>query len=344
MSDLTLASLGWSNHFAAQITSSDGTPARVSAVDRDRVRAVTTDGALSLVTGPEFSTGDIAVGDWVLTDGCRLLAVLERKTVLVRRAAGPEGGRQLIAANVDTLGIVTSCNADFNEARLERYLAIATAGGCLPLVILTKADLAEEPRDFARRAERLSPLAVTVTLDARDPQAAEILRPWTKVGQTLVLAGSSGVGKTTLTNTLTGSDEAVQGIREDDAKGRHTTTARELRPVIAGGWLIDTPGMRELGLTDAAEGISDVFSDIEDLALGCRFRDCAHETEPGCTVQAAIAAGDLEESRLNRWRKLVREDARSTESVAEARARGKAFARMANDVIRSKQSRKDRPG
>lgn len=332
MTDISLTGLGWSNMFRAQVTEEDtGWPARISAVARDRVTALCPDGALVLVPGG-LSTGEIAVGDWVLTDGARVLRVLERQTLIQRRAAGERAARQLIAANVDTLGIVTSCNADFKEARLERYLALASSAGCLPLVILTKADLVGDARDYARRAERLSPLVSAIALDARDPEAAEVLRPWCRAGQTLALAGSSGVGKTTLTNTLTGRHDAVQGIREDDAKGRHTTTARALLPMASGGWLIDTPGMRELGLTDAADGIAEVFADLEELATQCRFRDCAHESEPGCAIVGAIESGELDADRLRRWRKLLREDARSTESIAEARARGKAFARHVSKV------------
>ncbi len=337
MSDITLASLGWSNHFLAQLDEGDAAPARVCAVARDRVQALTPEVHLTLLTGSHLSAGDIAVGDWVTTDGARVLRLLDRRTQLARRAAGAEGRRQLIAANVDTLGIVTSCNAEFNPARLERYLALAQSGGCLPLVILTKADLAADAAGFARQAERLAPLVATVAVDARDPGAAARLRPWTGAGQTLALAGSSGVGKTTLTNTLTGAGGAVQDIREDDARGRHTTTAREMLATAAGGWLIDTPGMREIGLTEAAEGIAAVFSDIGELAEGCRFRDCAHQTEPGCAVQAAIASGALDPARLERWRKLQREDERSTESVAEARARGRAFGRMAEAHMRAKR-------
>ncbi|MDF0600765.1 ribosome small subunit-dependent GTPase A [Psychromarinibacter sp. C21-152] len=340
MTDISLTGLGWSNTFRAQLTEDDtGSPARISAVARDRVTALTPEGPLGLVPGG-MSTGEIAVGDWVLTDGARVLRVLERQTLIQRRAAGERAARQLIAANVDTLGIVTSCNADFNVARLERYLALAAASGCLPLVILTKADLASDPRDYARRAERLSPLVSAIALDARDPGAAELLQPWCRAGQTLALVGSSGVGKTTLTNTLTGRHDATRGIREDDARGRHTTTARALLPMVSGGWLIDTPGMRELGLTEAAEGIGEVFSDIAALAAACRFSDCAHETEPGCAVTAAIAAGELDPERLKRWRKLLREDARSTETIAEARARGKAFARHVAAVTKDHRRRK----
>jgi ribosome biogenesis GTPase len=273
-------------------------------------------------------------------DGNRVDRLLNRQTSLARRAAGTGADSQLIAANVDTLGIVTSCNADFNEARLERYLALAASAGCLPLVILTKADLCDDPRDFARRAERLSPLVTALSLNATDPLEAEALSPWCSSGQTLALVGSSGVGKSTLSNAITTITSATQGIREDDAKGRHTTTARGLFATRFGGWLIDTPGMRALRLAGASEGIETIFDDIETLARRCRFSDCRHETEPGCAVQAAITDGTLAEDRLNRWRKLLREDAHNSATLHEARARDRAFGKMVRSVMKEKNRHK----
>lgn len=322
-----LTGLGLSAHFARQIEiDAEVTPARIAEVARDHVIALTEAGPLALVT-PD-STGGYAVGDWVLHDGARVTALLDRQTEIRRKAAGPQAGSQLIAANVDTLGIVTSCNADFNIARLERYLALAAQSDCLPLIVLTKADLADDPRDFERQAERLSPLVTAIALNAKDGEDAARLAPWCGRGQTLALVGSSGVGKTTLQNHLTGLAEATQDIREDDAKGRHTTTARALRPTLHGGWLIDTPGIRELALAEAAEGIDAVFAEIVELARSCRFNDCAHETEPGCAVKAAIEAGSLDPGRLERWRKLQREDRYNSESIAEARARYRRLNKM----------------
>ncbi|GGL69610.1 ribosome small subunit-dependent GTPase A [Wenxinia marina] len=327
MNTPTDAGLGWSAHFDRQLDAGDTSPrARIVAVHRDRVEALTPDGPALLRTPEE--TGHYAVGDWVLHDGVHVTRLMDRETVIQRRSAGPVAKDQLIAANVGTLGIVTSCNDDFNEARLERYLAIAAAGGCLPMVVLTKADLTDEADDYARRAQRLSPLATVLTLDAREPEEARRLDPWCRDGQTLALVGSSGVGKTTLQNALTGIEAATRGIREDDAKGRHTTPARALRRTLAGGWLIDTPGMRELQLSGVAEGIAEVFADIEDLTTACRFRDCAHEAEPGCAVQAAIGDGRLDAARLERWRKLGREDRYNSESIAQARARFRAAGKM----------------
>ncbi len=333
MTIFTLSDLGWSAHFRARAGDTDGAPARVSSVARDRLEALTSAGVVTLTLSGGQSTGDFAVGDWVLHDPAsgRVLTLLDRQTAIARRAAGRDARSQLIAANVDTLGIVSSCNADFNTARLERYLALAGASGCLPLVILTRADEASDPHSYRVRAERLSPLVTALTLDARDPAEIARLAPWCGAGQTLALVGSSGVGKTTLSNGLTGRGDDTQGIRQDDAKGRHTTTARSLHRTQAGGWLIDTPGMRELQLVGAAQGIDSVFADISDLAARCRFADCLHEAEPGCAVQAAIAGGRLDPDRLSRWRKLQREDARNSETIAEARARDRGFGRMVRD-------------
>ncbi len=341
----TLTDLGWSDHFRAQIDVEDEPfVARISSVARSRLGALTPSGTIKLLPPHGTQTGAYAIGDWVLTnpDGTHVEKLLDRKTCLVRGAAGAHAETQLIAANVDTLGIVTSCNADFNEARLERYLALAASAGCLPLVILTKSDLCDDAKDYAKRAERLSPLVTAVTLNAKDEDEADTLAPWCGPGQTLALAGSSGVGKSTLSNTLTGGNVATQGIREDDAKGRHTTTARSIARTRFGGWLIDTPGMRSLPLADMADGIEAVFEDIEELSLGCKFSDCAHETEPGCTVQAAVAAGELDAARMARWLKLKREDAHNSATLQEARARDKSFGKMVRKVTSSKKKRTGR--
>lgn len=325
MTDHELSGLGWSAHFTRQVQSGEAV-ARISAVHRDRLEAIFPQGLLSLTTHEE--TGRFAVGDWVVHDGTSALRRLERLTLIGRRAAGEDAKSQIIAANVDTLGIVTSCNADFNPARLERYLAICTAGGALPLIILTKADLATDAGDYRQNAQRLSPLATAIAINACDAEDVARLEPWCRNGQTLALVGSSGVGKTTIQNSLTGITDATQGIREDDAKGRHTTTSRVLRPTLAGGWLIDTPGMRELRLADVAEGIEQIFADIAELTTACRFSDCQHETEPGCGVLAAIDEGRLDPARFARWQKLQREDQYNTEAVHESRARYRRFAKL----------------
>lgn len=338
---ISLADLGWSSHFARQIDADDAVPMRLDAVHRTRLHATGEAGPVTLV--PTAPAGDYAVGDWVLVTGERASKPLTRLTELVRRTAGRESKPQLIAANVDTLGIVTSCNHDFNVARLERYLALSGRAGCLPLIILTKVDTVDDPAPFVRSAEELSPLAAVVSLDATDASEVARLAPWCSGGRTLALVGSSGVGKTTVQNALTGGAEATRTIREDDAKGRQTTTSRALRPTLHGGWLIDTPGMRELRLMDAEAAIDDVFADVLDIAAGCRFGDCAHDAEPGCAVTEAIARGDLAPERLARFRKLDAENRHNTQTVAEARARDRALGRMYRDVLTQQRRMRGQP-
>ena len=347
---LTLADCGWNAFFQSQLDFEEVTETisvRVMAVHR---------GGLE-VLGPERSglvppfaadrddpDSRTAVGDWLLlerSDG-RVRRRLERASLFKRRAAGQGRALQLIAANVDTLFVVSSCNQDFNPARLERYLALAREAAVTPLVVLTKADLCADPGPFLRQSERLLPGLLVEAIDARDPAKVEVLRPWCGPGQTVALLGSSGVGKSTLVNSLTGQDgQETAGVRLDDDKGRHTTTGRSLHRLPAGGWLLDTPGMRELQLVDVAAGLEEVFADIAELAETCRFADCSHRSEPGCAVRSAIAEGRLDEGRLLRQRKLLAEEARNRESLAERRERGRAFGRMHKEIKKHMRRRYD---
>ena len=304
-----LIDLGWAEFFSAQLSSDETElePARVSAVHRARLSALAAEGQVELTLGPHITTAEFAVGDWVLADPHthRFVRMLERRTLLQRPA---EGRRplQLAAANVDTLFIVTSSNADFNPARLERYLALANDAGTNPVIVLTKADLADD-RDYAAEAAALQRDLPVVSVNGKSADAAEALAQWCGTGQTVALVGSSGVGKSTLVNTLVGRTEAPQqtgAIREQDGKGRHTTTARSLHPIAGGGLVIDTPGIRNLQLSDVAFGIDTLFAEITELAPLCKFRNCTHDHEPGCAVLAAVKAGTLDPDRLSRWRKL----------------------------------------
>lgn len=303
---------------------------RIASVQRTAATGLGPDGERVLGLGPSTQTGRLAVGDWVTADAAGLItAILPRRTLLQRRAAGVELKTQLICANVDTLFITTSCNADFNPARLERYLALALESGVAPVIVLTKPDLADRPpADYATDARTLSPaLAGVVVLDARAPDAGAGLAPWLGPGRTVAFIGSSGVGKSTLLNTLTGGDAATQGVRAGDQKGRHTTTSRALRPLPGGGWVIDMPGMREIGLHDVAFGIARVFADLTTLAEGCRFRDCTHIHEPGCALLAGVAAGTVDPARLARWQKLRDEEALNAEIVGKTRSEARRISR-----------------
>lgn len=347
--DNDLAALGWSPFFQSQLSTEELNrlrPVRVMAVHRGQV-SVSGDRLETVLSArrPDADTEEDrpTVGDWLLVDPQTLRPerLLNRTSLFKRRAPGAGRKIQLIAANVDTLLIVSSCNQDFSIARLERYLVLAREAGVTPIIVLTKQDLAETPEDYAIPARALQPGLLVETVDARDPQSVARIVPWCGKGQTVALLGSSGVGKSTLVNTLTGRAAiATQTARADDDKGRHTTTGRALHRMTMGGLLLDTPGMRELQLTDAAEGIDEVFEDIVILARQCRFSNCTHESEPGCAVRAAIDEGVLDPDRLLRWRKLAAEEVFNTETLAERRARYRAFGKMARSVSKQKQKTK----
>lgn len=290
---------------------------RIATVHRSRMTAESTQGPVRIGLPPLTNTADYAVGDWVLAhpEGMGLVRRLDRKALLQRHT---EGRRvpQLIAANVDTLFIVSSCNADLNPARLERYLALANEAGTTPVIVLTKADQVDDTGPFRDQASELQRGLAVVALNAKSPEAALTLAPWCGPGQTVALVGSSGVGKSSLLNTLSEKSaedaQATGSIREADAKGRHTTTSRSLHAIVGGGWVIDTPGIRTLHVMDSAAGLDQLFAEITELAPHCRFRNCTHAHEPGCAVQAAVAAGKLDPNRLERWRKLSEENRSNT--------------------------------
>lgn len=344
MTETSLADLGWSAHFSSQIGPEvlvNTPPARISDIHRDLVMAKSEHGDLTLELPSDMRAGDFAVGDWVLSDlvSGRVHSLLERRTLLRRKTEGSGDKRQLIAANVDTLLIVSSCNDDFNPARLERYLALAISSGITPVLVLTKADMTADAGDYKKQAEKLLTGMPVVVLDARDPASLDQLLPWVKAGQTAALVGSSGVGKSTIMNGLAGIETATQGIRENDAKGRHTTTARSLRRTLSGGWLIDTPGMRSLSMSDNAEGIETLFADVIELAQTCKFSDCSHDMEPACAIQAAIKKGTLDADRLQRWLKLATENQGNTETPAEARARIRGQSHHIRSATKKKRAR-----
>jgi ribosome biogenesis GTPase len=325
-----LMELGWRPFFRDQLSPEEHShfqPVRVMAIYRGKV-ALSGAGFEQLVV-PKVPNSDpeeyqLAVGDWLLIDpaSSQISRILDRASLFKRRPPGSGRALQLIAANVDTVFIVASCNHDFNLARLERYLILAREVGVQPVVVLTKVDLTDTPNQFVEAARSLQPGLEVAIVDGRDPHSAGSLASWCGVGETVALLGSSGVGKSTLINTLRGSqDIATQDVREADSKGRHTTTVREMHRLAQGGWLLDTPGMRELQLTDAAAGLADVFEDILALAQQCKFSDCAHRNEPGCAVRQALIEGTLQPDRLERWGKLTAEDDANSASLEQHRSR-----------------------
>ena len=268
------------------------------------------------------------VGDWVLLDDSheKILRMLERKSIFQRVAAGTRVDVQLVAANIDTLFIVTSCNDEFEESRLERYLALAAEAGVDPVVILTKADLSADAEAYVERVRTVSIDLPVEIVNALDPDTLSGAMVWVNKGSTVALVGSSGVGKSTLVNSLAGSKLVETGtIREQDAKGRHTTSYRSLHRLPGGGLLLDVPGMRELKVAELDTALAEVFSDIETFAKQCRFRDCDHNDEPGCAVRGAVDSGKIDERRLGNYKKLVLEESRNTASIAEQRHRDRQF-------------------
>ncbi|QEF98233.1 Putative ribosome biogenesis GTPase RsgA [Stieleria maiorica] len=345
MDPLVLSTLGWKPCFSLQLTAEESSslaPARVAAHYGSQIVLWSETGEIALPQSLLAACGDLAVGDWVLlaVDTHRGVRRLERESLVTRKAAGSKAELQLIGANIDTLFIVSSCNHDFNTARLERYLAVAAESHVNPVVVLTKSDLCDVPDQLRQQAGRLMSGLVVETVDARDPAETQTLAHWCRHGQTVALVGSSGVGKSTLAMSLGAGRIATQGIREDDSKGRHTTTARSIHRLQAGGLLIDTPGMRELQLTACEQGIDEVFDEIVAIATECRFHDCAHQDEPGCAVQAAIESGRLDARRLASYQKLQSEQARNAQSLREQRQQSRKQGKFYKSVIQAKRRRR----
>ncbi|HEV7343764.1 MAG TPA: ribosome small subunit-dependent GTPase A [Sphingopyxis sp.] len=312
-----LETLGWRPYFADQMTDDEVAaclPVRVMTVHRGKISVAGTSGQQLIspyIVGAGPSDAHPTVGDWLLIDRSthEAVRILDRLNLFKRRAPGDPNREQMIAANVDTLFVVASCNQDFSVARLERYLVLAREVGVKPVVVLTKTDLTEDPGQFVAAASAIEPGLRVEPVNGRDPASVARLAAWCGKGETVALLGSSGVGKSTLVNTLRGSsDIATQAIRSRDDTGRHTTTVREMHRLDHGGWLLDTPGMRELQLPQAATGIAEIFDDFILVAEQCRFSNCAHGSEPDCAVRAAIADGTLTADRFERWQKLAAED------------------------------------
>ena len=346
-----LIELGWQNHFEEQVSENekrDYLIGRVTAHHGGNVTMLVSSQEISvstavLETNKSGSTSNIAVGDWflLLPESYRVFRRLERKTCLYRKAAGKSINAQLIAANVDSIFIVSSCNQDFNLSRLERYLSLVLQSGAFPVVVLTKKDLHSNPYSLRQQAENLRPGLIVEILDARESNDIAVLNDWCRKGQTVGLLGSSGVGKSTLVNSLCGVNIQTQGVRSGDDKGRHTTTSRSFHQLLSGGWLIDNPGMRELQLADCEDGIAEVFNDVIEFASSCKFRDCSHTGDEGCAVTKAVSNGLLDGRRVENYLKLQSEQRRNSETLAEQRNRDREQGKMYKRVIAGKKKLRD---
>ncbi|MFB7897102.1 ribosome small subunit-dependent GTPase A [Streptomyces xiamenensis] len=316
MSDVfpdVLSGYGWNTSLEEDFTPyrTEGlTPARIVRVDRGRCEVVTGEGALHAdsraVTAP-------CTGDWAAVRGDRIEALLPRRTAIVRAEAARTSRGQVLAANVDTIVVTVPLADAISSDRLERLLALAWESGARPVIALTKADLSPDPQADRAEAESLAPGVEVFPVAAPSGEGMDALRA--ALSGTVALLGTSGAGKSTLGNALLGSAVLRTGTvsTAQHGKGRHTTVSRELVPLPGpgGGTLIDTPGLRGVGLHEAGAGLQQAFAEIEELARACRFADCAHDSEPGCAIQRAIEDGELPERRLASYRKLEREGRRA---------------------------------
>ena len=357
----TLDELGWSAALAADHVAHAALgrePARIMAEDRgsylvqtatgERRAAIT--GRFRHEAGADPSVYP-AVGDWVAIDvgpdDAAIHAVLARRTAIVRQAPGKRTEAQVVGANVDVVFIVISLNLDLNMRRLERYLAVAWESGAEPVVVLSKADLVDDPSGLLAEVERIAVGATILTVSAVDGRGLDEVRTRIGSGRTVAFVGSSGVGKSTLLNVLAGESRAmVKEVREDDDRGRHTTTRRQLHILADGGLILDTPGMRELALWDP-DGVEQSFPEIDELVTTCRFGNCRHNGEPGCAVAAALASGSLDIARFEAWQKLEREALHQLRRVdalarAEERRKWKAIGKSVDKHMDMKYGREGR--
>jgi ribosome biogenesis GTPase len=329
-------------------------PGRVSLEHTHIYRVITADGeVLARVSGRLRHQAAVrvdfpAVGDWVALDRpagdgeATIHAVLPRKSRFSRRAAGDPTEEQLVAANIDTVFLVSGLDRDFNLRRLERYLLVAFDSGASPVIVLNKADLADDLEARLEEARSLAGGAPVHAISTRVEGSVDVLRRYLGTGQTGALLGSSGVGKSTIVNRLIGHDRLrTRDVRESDSRGRHTSTARQLVILPGAGVLIDTPGMRELQLWESTEGLAAAFADIDERAAECRFRDCRHRREPGCAVRRAIDAGEVPASRLDSYHKLQDEQAHQarqldTRAQLDEKRRVKRLTRALNERLKDK--------
>lgn len=332
----SLSQLGWNAFFQQQLSLEEWenySIGRVFAHHRGEVE-VASENQPQLTLQLLSSTEPLTVGDWLLFDEQgHIHRVLDRATLFSRKASGAKVAKQLIAANVNTVFVVCGLDHNFNLNRIERYLALAREAQVEPVVVLTKADCCDDVESYLSQVRALGPMLMVEAVNSLESTSVQVLEPWCRNGQTLAFLGSSGVGKSTLINTLLGETEQQTGAaRAQDSRGRHTTTSRSIHVLPSGGLLLDTPGMRELQLADCEQGVEDTFAEIGELALQCRFSDCRHGSEPGCAIRQAIDNGALDERRLGNYQKLLREQARNSATFAERRDKDRQLHRYYRSV------------
>lgn len=329
-------------------------PGRVLAEHRGRYVVATPAGEVDAAVSGRFrfeaaGAEDFpAVGDWValelIDDGRAAVvhALLPRATRFARPARGELAEAQVVAANIDVVLLVSGLDHDFNLRRIERYLALAWSSGAEPVIVLNKADVCDDVAGRVADVAAVAPGVPVRVLSAREGSGLEALAPLLEPGRTFALLGSSGVGKSTIVNALLGSQrQLTTEVRADDQRGRHTTTMRELLVTPSGALLIDSPGMRSVGMWEVEEGLADAFADVDAFAVGCRFNDCSHDAEPGCAVQQAVSAGDLPAARLESRRQLARESAALAARVdPEARANNRRRWRAIHKSVRNHMRQK----
>lgn len=334
----SIMDLGWRTFFSAQLTPQEqreNFPARVVTVHRDAL--VVHDGSeerrvhLGRRWTKAASQDKPTTGDWLLLDPAKewMTRLLTRETVIKRLSAGVNAGQQTqeqaIAANIDILFIVTSSNNEFNESRLERYLTVAQNADIEPVIVITKCDLTDKSESYLALTKTVTDV-FAILVNALDPTIAPGFQRWLISGQTIAMVGSSGVGKSTLLNTLAGHDiQDTGGIREADQRGRHTTTHRSIHLLENGALMLDTPGIRELTFAFGQDTLSEMFEDIETLIPQCKFSNCLHESEPGCAIKSAIETGDLELRRFENYQKMLEEESHNTQNMDEQRIEKRRF-------------------
>jgi ribosome biogenesis GTPase / thiamine phosphate phosphatase len=351
-----LTALGWNDRLAAAMAEQPRglQPGRVSLEHTHIYRVITAEGeVLARVAGrlrhratsrPDYP----AVGDWVALEpspgggDARIHAVLPRVTRFSRRASGDVTEEQIVAANIDTVFLVAGLDGNFNLRRLERYLVVAWESGATPVIVLNKADLSADPGAQVEEVKSLAPAVPVHAISCRVEGSVDVLRDYLGFGRTGALLGSSGVGKSSIVNSLIGQELLrTRDVRDWDSRGRHTSTARQLVLLPGHGVLIDTPGMRELQLWETGQAVHEAFDDIHALAAGCRFRDCRHGAEPGCAVRAAVAAGEFPGIRLESFHKLLDEQEhqhrqQDQRALLEEKRRWKVLTKAANKRIKEK--------